>query len=440
MLRRNILTCSFLAVIAFSASFFQNQLGAQTTLVNPNIVGDANLITTDGNGISFANDSDVPNRIFQGQESAGGGCSMSTDEVLQLGFNRYFGPPGGFTQEDPTKETSVLDIESCFKGSTEMNIDMVAANSSNWLRPYGFYARYDGTVVGGRYGGAPYGSGAAGVSFSGGMLPGPSLLDLQECRGVGCAWNTGSNYVRLLRQDGTAAMRIATASDHASNSGSIVMAVDGSNVIGSGFGGNITFDGRPTYPSVLFWQVGAPTDVFEAFLATGDTTTRFNLLRNGMMKWGSGSGGQDTDLYRSNTSTLKTDGSLVVGGNLAVMGQKAALVQTATYGQREVYAVESPGEWFEDFGSARLVSDRAVVKVDPMFAETVNMDCEYHVFLTASGRCSLYVKEKKSGFFKVRRLTGARDCAFDYRIVAKRRGYESVRLDRLVSASATNSQ
>jgi len=414
---------------------------AQTTLTNPNIIGNANLISASGNSVTFANDSSVPNRIYQGRLSSLSGCVVPSDEVLQIGFNRFFSTAlGGFVRDDSTKETSVLDIESCYNGSTEMAIDMVPGGSSSWLRPYGFYARYDGSAVGLQVGNAPYIAGAGGAYLRGGTNPRPSLLDLRECVGANCTYNSGDDFFRIVRQDGTTAMKIAMASDSPGASGRIVMSADGSDISPSGSGGQITIDGSPFLPSILFWQVGSPTDTFSSFYATGDAFSIFSLLRNGTMLWGPGSTGSDTNLYRSDTSTLRTDGSLVVGGNLAVMGQKAALVQTATHGQREVYAVESPGEWFEDFGSAKLINAEAIVKVDPVFGETVNTDREYHVFVTASGRCGLYVAEKQPSFFRVQRLSGSRGCSFDYRIVAKRRGYESIRLARLNSDSPTKSK
>jgi len=66
-------------------------------------------------------------------------------------------------------------------------------------------------------------------------------------------------------------------------------------------------------------------------------------------------------------ATLHVNGSFVVTG-----GSKSALVETASYGKRLLYAVESPQNWFEDFGSAKMVHGRAVVKLDPVFSETVN--------------------------------------------------------------------
>jgi hypothetical protein len=131
---------------------------------------------------------------------------------------------------------------------------------------------------------------------------------------------------------------------------------------------------------------------------------------------------------------LRTDGSLIVEGDLAVMGQKAALVTTSSYGPREVYAVESPGEWFEDFGNASLAGGRAVVPIDSIFAETVNTQRDYHVFLTPNARCTVYIADKQLRFFTVKRLSGTRRCRFDYRIIARRRGYENVRLPRLAAA------
>jgi hypothetical protein len=61
------------------------------------------------------------------------------------------------------------------------------------------------------------------------------------------------------------------------------------------------------------------------------------------------------------------------------------------------------------------------------------------VFLTPNGRCSLYVLDKKPTFFRVKRLTGSRGCAFDYRIVAKRKGHENVRLAQITGVAASQS-
>lgn len=123
-------------------------------------------------------------------------------------------------------------------------------------------------------------------------------------------------------------------------------------------------------------------------------------------------------------------------GNLTCTGTKLAVVETANYGRRGLYAIESPGVWFEDFGSASLVAGEARVAFEPIFAETVNLDANYHVFLTPLGEepVLLFVTAKSATGFTVRGVTldgQPAECAFDYRIVAKRQGYEDVRMEQV---------
>ncbi len=117
-------------------------------------------------------------------------------------------------------------------------------------------------------------------------------------------------------------------------------------------------------------------------------------------------------------------------GTLGSSGPIMSLAPTRDYGDREVYGVQSTGNWFEDFGTRRLNGKEATVTVDPIFAQTVNLDEAYHVFLTPLGDAGLYVAEKAADHFKVRaRGRDGVDISFDYRIVARRRGHERKRLE-----------
>ncbi|MGA3106376.1 MAG: hypothetical protein ABSD53_17995 [Terriglobales bacterium] len=120
-----------------------------------------------------------------------------------------------------------------------------------------------------------------------------------------------------------------------------------------------------------------------------------------------------------------------VGGNLGCSGSKSAVVPVDG-GARKValYAVESPENWFEDYGSGQLSNGSARIDLEPTFAQTVNTDLEYHVFLTPNGDCKgLYVSQKSPTSFEVHELgSGNSNIAFDYRIIAKRKNYETVRL------------
>jgi len=118
-------------------------------------------------------------------------------------------------------------------------------------------------------------------------------------------------------------------------------------------------------------------------------------------------------------------------GNFSCDGTKSAVVPVDG-GSRKValYAMEAPENWFEDFGSGQLSNGTARMELEPTFAQTVNTHLDYHVFLTPRGECEgLYVTDLTPTGFEVRELHhGSSSVAFDYRIVAKRKSYESIRL------------
>jgi len=97
--------------------------------------------------------------------------------------------------------------------------------------------------------------------------------------------------------------------------------------------------------------------------------------------------------------------------------------------QVAVAVVGSSENWFEDAGSSELLSGEAVVNIESVFGETVNTGVDYHVFLTPNGDCKgLYVALKSRTSFVVRELGGGTaSIAFDYRIMAKRKGFEQIR-------------
>jgi hypothetical protein len=148
--------------------------------------------------------------------------------------------------------------------------------------------------------------------------------------------------------------------------------------------------------------------------------------------WGSNSGGGPGVRGTAFGSGLAGlfEGTVNINGDLTVSGVKNAVVETASFGKRKLYAVESPENWFEDFGRAKLVNGRAVITIEPVFAETVNTEGDYHVFVTPNGNCrGLYIANRGPGSFEVRELNkGKANITFDYRIVARRRAYEQVRL------------
>jgi hypothetical protein len=118
-------------------------------------------------------------------------------------------------------------------------------------------------------------------------------------------------------------------------------------------------------------------------------------------------------------------------GDLTCTGQVKALATTGGGARTvETYSVQSPENWMEDFGSGSLRGGAATITLDPAFAETVSAGAGYHVFLTPNGDSKgLYVAAKTATSFEVRESGGGTaTLGFDYRIVAKRRGYEGQRM------------
>jgi hypothetical protein len=128
--------------------------------------------------------------------------------------------------------------------------------------------------------------------------------------------------------------------------------------------------------------------------------------------------------------SVDANGNLNISGNLTVSGTKSSAAKLQNGREVALYAVESPENWFEDFGSAELKGGAAWVPLDASFAEATNAAITYHVFLTPSGDSNgLYVARKTAAGFEVREHGGgSSSVAFDYRIVVRRRGYEAIRM------------
>jgi hypothetical protein len=122
-------------------------------------------------------------------------------------------------------------------------------------------------------------------------------------------------------------------------------------------------------------------------------------------------------------------------GNLYCTGTKSSIADVNDE-KRALYAMESPEVIFEDFGSSKLENGQAGVTIDTLFAATVNLD-DYLVFVTPLGDCNgLYVSNKTPAGFEVHELGGGTaNITFDYRIVAKRLGYENVRMEIIEQAN-----
>ena len=129
------------------------------------------------------------------------------------------------------------------------------------------------------------------------------------------------------------------------------------------------------------------------------------------------------------SSNISLNGDVQINGNLSVSGSKNRVVSTRI-GKVLMNAVESADAFFEDFGTAMTDAEGfCEVRLDDIFLETVNTDCAYHVFLTPysddyAAKASIYSKSKDRFI-----VCGTPYTRFDWRISAKQRGYEEIRME-----------
>jgi hypothetical protein len=172
---------------------------------------------------------------------------------------------------------------------------------------------------------------------------------------------------------------------------------------------------------------------YEALVASADNTAA-GLFENNSSSSPTVSVYNDAssgDVFVLGSGYNDTSCIIDVSGDLICTGSDSAVVPVDGGARRvALYAVEAPENWLEDAGSARLSHGSAHIEIESIFGQTVNSELEYHVFLTPKGDCDgLYVSNETSRGFEVHELRGGTsNIAFDYRIMAKRRGYESIRL------------
>jgi len=118
-------------------------------------------------------------------------------------------------------------------------------------------------------------------------------------------------------------------------------------------------------------------------------------------------------------------------GGINGSGLMRTVVRTSQ-GPTGLDVVTAAGSWVEDFGEGELVNGRAHIELDPVFLETVSIDGRnpMKVFVQLQDECEgTFVKPGRTGFDVIELRSGTSDARFIYRVLAKRKGFESVRLD-----------
>jgi hypothetical protein len=286
-------------------------------------------------------------------------------------------------------------------------------------------------------------------SFSGNNVFNPSTTDAIDAYttgagksalvGIEYATSGGSYGVWAATYDpagaGVSGTNIATSGTGVSGSGGTrgVLATS-SDIAVNGQAAGTSVEGKSQGFNVGIWgDTGGSSGSYIGVLGSADDNFAGYFINNSAT---------DETIYVANASTGGTglvvrahgdsgDCTIDGSGNVGCTGTVNSVVG-ADNGTRKIslYAVQSADNWFEDAGSGQLSNGSASIALDPAFAQTVNTGVEYHVFLTPKGDCEgVYVSHETAQGFEVHELHGGHsNIAFDYRIMAKRSGFESVRL------------
>jgi hypothetical protein len=440
------------------------QLGAANTFTKPITFAAGQTFPGTGTG--------TITRVTAGTGLTGGGTSgavalsVDTTKVPLLGSantfaasntfnaNEIFNNGAVFKNGGVTSSTSSETANAAFTGTGTSGADGVSGTSDSESGIYG--STGTGTGV---YGTAT-GQGYAGY-FTSGAMNMPTLYAINSSSSAGEAFvavSTGSGSTGVSSQvtgvDSTGISGSAGAggssavlgyahggydSNHFNSYGVYGEALLGTGVFGSNGGLSDSFSGLAPYEySAGMWgdtNSAGNGAIVAAVAGTADNNSAAYFYNNSadfpsILAFNKDSG--PTGLFKTFKASSPA-GTCGIGGSgdLSCTGQLKSLV-SASGGSRKVetYAMQSPENWMEDFGSGELQRGVAIITIDPAFAETVTSDAGYHVFLTPNADSKgLYVIRKTATSFEVRESGGGvSSLTFDYRIVAKRRGYEAQRL------------
>ena len=135
------------------------------------------------------------------------------------------------------------------------------------------------------------------------------------------------------------------------------------------------------------------------------------------------------DSYKAilNSLGLDTSGGIIAGGSMQVYGAKNRIIETENYAERLQYCYETPTPMFGDVGEGAIdKTGKCYVWLDDVFAETIDTDVQYQVFLQAYGEGNVYANERSPSYFVV---CGTPGLAFGWEIKAVQKGYDTVRLE-----------
>jgi hypothetical protein len=342
----------------------------------------------------------------------------STDSAGVCGFStNRFGVYGASANSDAVCGSATASNRAGVYGQSTNGDGVVGYSDTTTTRGYGVFARARNNAV---YGKSDYFKGVYGEAIDDdgvyGYAHGTTLTGYAGVHG-----NAASDSTYGVKGEATGYPGV-----YGTNSSQIYAAVEGrNNATGTGSAGVAGFGDTST---------GAAYGVYGRARSDGvyGVSTYWRGVEgqadedDGVLGYYSGT----SSLYAGVYGARNNDGyGVYYSGGLSGSGNKNCVMRTSR-GPTALYCQESPENWFEDFGSGTLANGHAHVNLDALFLETVTVDQNHgiKVFLqqTSGDPVNLVVQKGTTGF-DVNGPAGS-NITFDYRVVAKRKGFEDTRL------------
>lgn len=164
---------------------------------------------------------------------------------------------------------------------------------------------------------------------------------------------------------------------------------------------------------------------------TNTITVTNNRIGSITLRGSSAGDGSECSLYSHMLSLDGAPGSgqytNISATALYCTGSKHRVVRTQDYGERLLCCYETPSPMFGDVGAAQIdETGKCLIFIDEKFAQTIDLEYLYDVFLTKYGPGDCYVSERTPSYFAVE---GTKNLKFAWELKTIQRDYENLRLE-----------
>ena len=201
---------------------------------------------------------------------------------------------------------------------------------------------------------------------------------------------------------------------------------------GTVFHNAVNMQDRVYIPDKICFEGAFNSTTPQIFKNTGDsrnilcTQVSVNAVNDGYMIQ-SNTGGVLLSILAGRDYVIQFNQNVKFNGSYTATGSKNSLQSTKSYGDRLINAFETAEYYYSDFGFGKINNNgECYISIDDILQECVNLDCEYHIF-TEKYNGSITSIDRYKNYFVVQGEVGTE---FSWQYIAKRIGYENVRLDK----------